>query len=212
MSKALTLFVPKVAIEVSMCPRPIILDAVRQACIEFCELSNVWKEWLDPIAVSTTERAIEVAHPDKARIIKVLDARFTDVTDPLTPIIPSKANELYSGWDTDLSGEPEAIFLRTIDEIRLCPHPDTAGDLTIEATLKPSEDSLVVDDKLWLDHAQIIANGAKAHLMAQHNVEWSNPQRAAQLKSMFESAARSLNIAQAVGHTRARFRTRLENR
>lgn len=213
MSAALTKFVPKVAVEVAECPRPVMIDAIRQACIDFCVRSNAWKEWLDPIVVSSTERAIEVEHPDKARIIKVLDARFTDVDDPLSLILPSKANELYPGWDIDLEGTPEALFLRSPDEIRLCPHPDTDGDeLTLEATLRPSEDSVNVGDILWTDHAQVIADGAKARLMQQVNVPWHNPGRAAQLQTQFESAANSLNVAQAVGYTTARLRTTLENR
>lgn len=210
MSVLLTKFATKVAVEVANCPRPIIVEAVLQACIQFCDLSNAWKEWLDPIAVSTTERAIEIEHPDKARVIKVLNARFDD--KKIDPILPNDADRLYPGWDIDLSGTVESIFLRTRDEARLCPHPDADGDLVLEATLRPSEDSISVADFIYYDHAQTIAKGAKAYLMAQVGHKWSNPARAQQLQSEFEASASSENVAQTVGHTRARIRSTLENR
>lgn len=211
MSKALTLFVPLVAMEVPMVPRPIHIAAIRQACMEFCKLSNAWKEWLDTLTISSTERAIEVEHPDKARIVKVLNARFNNVD--MDFITPAEANEKYPGWDVDLSGDPKALFLRTRDELRLCPHPSVdGGALDIEAVLMPSQDAISVADFLYLDHSQAIADGTKAYLMEQANQPWTNPQRAAQLRGKFESAANSLNVGQTVGFTRARLRTRLENR
>lgn len=210
MSVALAKFVPKVALEVSGCARPIMVDAIRTAIIEFCEVSNAWKEWSEPISVRASERAIEYDHPDKARVIKVLAARFND--EDLEPIIPGRADDLYPRWDIDLAGDPEVFFLRTRDEARLCPHPSVDGELVFEATLRPSEDSTSVADFLWLDHGQAIANGAKAHLMAMANQDWTNPARAVQLRQIFLDVANSLNIGQTVGFSRARLRTRLENR
>lgn len=210
MTTALSKFVPKVAIEVPMCPRPVIIEAIRQACIQFCELSNAWKEWLDPISVNTTERAIEVEHPDGARIIKVLAAKFDD--EDIDFILPSKANADYPGWDVDLSGTPEAVFLRTRDEARLCPHPDAAGELVLECTLRPTEEAISIADFIWFDHAQTIAAGAKAYLMAQVGQPWTNQARAVQLQNEFEGKSNSANVGQTVGYTRARLRTTLENR
>ena len=215
MSKALTLFLPKVALEISMAPQIVLLDAVRESCIKFCKLSHIWKEWLDPISVITTERAIQIEHPDNARVMKVLRARFyTDASAQtiLSPITPNSADVDHPGWDVDLSGEPASIFLDSDDEIRIAPHPATAGYISMQAVLRPSEASTSVADVLYLAHYQIIADGAKAHLMAQAGVDWTNPNRAAQLKEEFESAARSLNVAQATGFTRSRLRSRLENR
>lgn len=211
MSKALTLFIPKVAVEVGSCPRPIMIDAIKQTIVRFCELSNSWKETLPAIPVLTTVRAIVVTHPSLARVLKILRANY-NATGILSPIIPSRADELYPNWDIDLSGSPEVIFMVSDDEIRLAPHPSVAANLVVEAVLRPSEDTTVVPDFIWLTHAQLIADGAKAHLMAQFGVDWSNPERAKQLQEQFDAGAMSLNVAQGTGYTRARLRSRLENR
>lgn len=208
--KALTLFLNKVRLEVPQCPRPIMIDAIRQSAIEFCKLSLTWKEWLDPITIVSTERAIEIPHPDDARVFKLLDGKYDD--EQLAAITPKKAEEDYVGWEVDLEGDPAVFFMTSTDEVRLAPHPTDGLDLVLYAALRPTETTTKLPDFLYLDHLNTIAMGAKALLMEQINVPWHNPKRAMQLKDKFEDLARQMNVAQTVGYSRARLRTRQENR
>lgn len=208
MSTPLTRFIPKVAIEVPGAARDILIDAIRISCTTFCNISHIWKEWLDPIQVTATERVIEVEHPSDARVLKILNSRFNNAK--LKLISPNAADMMYPRWDIDLVGTPKVLFLRSDDEFRLAPHG--AGVLVVEAVLRPSEAANSVADVLYTSHVQAIANGAKAHLMAMANVPWSNPIRAMQLNAEFEHAMHVASNTQAAGFVRAPVRSTLEYR
>lgn len=203
-------FVPLVSLECPMVPRDLAIHAIREATVRFCELSMAWQAEQDPWDVSSTEREIEVNHPDSARVFKIMSATFDD--EIVEPTTTKAMDELYPDWRTTETGTPEYVLMTGLDVAALIPHPDADGDLVVWACLKPSHDAIETEDFLYIDHREAIADGAKAYLMALTGKPWSNPMRALQLKELADSAARAQNVAKTTGHTRARLRTGFVNR
>lgn len=169
-------YIPSIHIHVAHCPQPVMLDKLREAAKAFCTDSKIWQETLDGVYVSTSERAIEVEHPEGTRVIAPLDCYFG--TDPLVATTPHKLAQHYSENWREESGQPKYITMDSPDIIRLCPHPETDGTLTPRAVLAPTLDSTEGPGWLYEDYRDALVHGALARLMVLPGNPWTNPQLA----------------------------------
>jgi len=174
------------------CPEPLAEQAVRDAAIEFCSLTQAVIETLDPITVPAGFDSIELDLPTGTVIDQVLQVWFNEQALQAVPI--GQVTGIYLP-----DGNPKEYAGVDIDEtfnLRLFPAPDrlVRNGLVVRVALRPSRTATQVHDILYQRYADAIVHAAAARLMAIPDQPFTNEQKAV----MFERAARSkANIARA---------------
>jgi hypothetical protein len=63
---------PFVQVYVPDCPKALIIEAIRQACIEFCQYSRYWRKELDGFYTVATDSEYELITPTDSTIADIL--------------------------------------------------------------------------------------------------------------------------------------------
>lgn len=196
--KALADFFPYVAPEVSGCPAPLMEDAIRRACIEFCQGSEYLRENFTADTV-IGQGYVNLA-PTTGDVVKVNVVEIDD--EPL-----EKSRRADFPTDAD-SAEPAEYYLEEGGVLRLHPVPDAVYTLDIEAAVAPSDTATSVPDVLYKKHKYTIAMGAKALLMSMRSKPWTDDQGAAMNAAGFTGAIDKARSVKAKGGVGAPLRTR----
>lgn len=196
-------FLPEVLPYVHDCPQPVALNAIRNACIEFCEKS----QWLvyehDPISYTANVGSYEFDPPTDTNVARVLSAWSSNI-----PIIPKGQDELEAmygyAW-REVSGSPRFYVQMNPDEIVLVPKPEVfqSQALKMIVVIKPLRSSSAVAPSVYEDHAETIAFGARARLYDTPGQPYSDPAQAVKFRGWFEAAIGEAKIARNKGLTRA---------
>lgn len=196
-------FLPEVLPYVHDCPQPVALNAIRNACIEFCEQS----QWLvyehDPVTYTANVGNYEFDPPTDTTVTRLLEAWGLDIR-----LIPKSQEELTLMFGTawrEATGSPRYYTQLSQDEIILVPKPDVraANALKMIVVLKPLRSSSAVDPLLYENYAETIAFGARARLYDTPGQPYSDPKQAVKFRAWFESAIGNAKIERNRGLTRA---------
>jgi len=145
-------------------PDPVASNAVKNACIEFCERTRFWQDDIDEILLI---KDIGVYEIDSQSGVKFVDVQFAYQGERL--LVPKAAevlNRLYrwTNWQ-NLTGKPVFLTRMNEREIILVPKPEDAGQkLTVRASLAPTRDSLGVGVDVYQFFLETICDGARARL------------------------------------------------
>jgi len=181
-AKALTLFLPYVLPAVTGCSEPLALQALNNACVEFCKQTDIVQRISSQNIVAATQD-YTVTVPTDMVLARVLGAAWqgtplesaptSEVTDP------TALTGATIGDATLVSGTPVAWFQKTpySTTISLAPVPDEAltNGLTIKASFTPTRAALSVEDVLFDEYVSDIASGALAELMAMPGQSFTSP-------------------------------------
>lgn len=196
--QALAAFIPYVAPEVPGCPEPLMEDAIRRACIEFCRRSEILREAL---SVSTvTEQDYVTLAPVGGDVARVYDVMIDDV-----PLDRTRRADYPNDGDT---GEPDFYYVEGLDVLRLYPVPDAVYTLDVNVVVMPGSAATEVDDILLSQHRYTIAAGARAALLSMANQPWSNPAEGEKNATLFMRQTDKARTRTAKGGTNAPLRTR----
>lgn len=200
-------FFPYVMHEVPGAPEPLVVRAIRDAAIEFCEKSLILTRDHDPITVKAGVVDYDLEPPNGYLVIKIQKAWLDN--NPLTPLAPdvvrdaSVYNRLFAAYQSAPS-TPQAYLQKEERSVSVWPLPDKqyTKSLTMRVALKPTRSSSSVDDVLFEDYAEQIGSGALSKLMASANKPYTNLDMAAVHKSLFQQG---INVArQRAGHGHVR--------
>jgi len=174
---------------------PVAEQAIRDACIEFCKGSMIWREPIDPISSIAGEAVYEFDIPTGAALAHIVDLYY-DARYLWKKSVSEIAAKYSRDW-MQRSGTPIAYTMLNSDEITLVPNPDKSlpNALTGVLALAPSRKSTTVNDYVYEDYAEEIARGAASKLMAIPNQQWSDLKTALMYRKQFVS-----DIANARGH------------
>ena len=211
---ALDAFLPLVMPHCSGVPEFVATRNLRLAAIEFCERTRCWRH-LTSVQIASDGQA--VAAPFYAAIHLIERATFEDGRD-LVPIQFSDVDE--RAVQETVGGQPAYITQSRYDTVRIIPFKP--GRLDLSLFLKPvngesfgfSDGGMIRDqydqvpEFMWTMHAEPIASGAIARVLAQPDKPWTNPQLAMAHAARFEAAMDTHFSASVRGQHRARHRTR----
>lgn len=178
-----TSWIPFVQVDVPGCPRALMLDAIRQAVIEFCQDSMFWRLRMDPMTTQANVNQYELDTPSYTTIVSVrslvydgraLEERNVDDMDNHDPSWRTKQGTPYAYAFLD----PNTVILSTTPT-------DTGIEFNATIALKPTQDSVWCDDSIFEEYRDAITAGACARLMLSANKAWSNPQLAAVKQGIF---------------------------
>lgn len=167
--------------EVQQCPVDQVLDAIRQAAIEFCKLTRAYHvlTTAQAIATGTTPHNVAITIPSGAAF---WTPRYATVTMsgtkyPLTPKAPQDLDLLVEHWRTseDTVGTPAYMTVRESGNLVVAPWPSATGTISYDVSFIPSQDSTDGPDFLHNEQGLLIAQGAKGILLMQGTQKWGNP-------------------------------------
>lgn len=167
---------------VAGCPEPLAQQALVDAAIEFCDLSLIIVERLDPITVGLTDlRSFEIDLPSQMKLSQIMSV---ELDDRLLQPAPS-----YNVYGTpDQPGTPTTYYTTEFEEtfaVTLVPRPDKEFMLQVTAALKPSRTATNLPNKLFEEYADYILAGAFSRLMSMPGQMWSDPVGAAGYMAQF---------------------------
>lgn len=152
---------------------PVVERAVRNAAIEFCQDSWIWREYGSPVSITSGESRVDLEIPAGADLATVISVSLDGIT--LDPESGDALSRYHPRWDTD-RGAPKRYTQVDPSYLILSPVPDAnyVDQLVICYALMPKRTSTGFPDWIanqWWDG---IVAGAVARLMLTSNRPWSD--------------------------------------
>lgn len=201
-------FLTEVLPYVPDCPEIVAVNAIRNACIEFCDKSLYWLYNHDPVTTIDNVATYELELPDFTASVAVLDAWHDNL--PLVPVGEDTIKKVYPlNWPT-LMGAPKYLTQQNPNEVILVPYPQTgiAQGLNMIMAIKPTRDSVDIDDSIYENWAEGIGFGARARIHALPNQSFSDPVAAAKYDALFRIEIGKATVTRNRGLSRAVQRVR----
>lgn len=186
MSTRYDAFLPEVLPYARECPELVAINAIRNACIDFCDRSLWLLYHHDPIDIIANESSYILELPAGTCSARILDAWYD--TLPLAPIAEDTLKNMFASDWRVATGKPSFYTHLDPDEVVLAPMPQTAlsGGLTMIVALRPTRASTEVDDTVFERWAEGIGFGARARLHEMPNQPFYDPAQSMRCRQMFE--------------------------
>lgn len=186
---------------------------IKRAAIEFCDRSLAWQDTITAITTVDNTREYAVASSVSGTMVaRLLELRY--LNKALIPTTPAELEERYGPgqhWRL-LSGDPPTHWLQE-HPAKVTISKGTAtgvvGALTGWAAIKPLDTATGVDEIIWREYHDEIADLAKAHAMnLGKTVPYSDRAEAQRLRSKVEEQLGFIALRMAKGRTGAPMRTK----
>lgn len=199
---SLDLFMPDVQLDCPGVPYPIAINAIRNACIEFCRKSQWWNS--TSAAVNYTANNADytlTTESAEAQIVSVISLNLDGVktVDPATIV---QVDSGYPSWRTTKS-QPKAYIQKNPGSVTLVPVPDKDGQFTPTVAYAPTRTGTVVDSGVYDIHFETIKHGAVARLKMSAGHPWSDPNGAAIAQQQFTAGINAAMLEKTRGKSNA---------
>ena len=177
---------------------------IRNAAIEFCERTRLWK----------FEDSYDISADDCEEISTISGSILHDVEallfngNQLLPKATTDLDRLMPGWRTNESGSALPQYYTQIDQGTLKIVPAMAGTLYICIRLKPSQDAMDLPDFIANEYREVIGWGALARILTMPGQSFSNPDLASFYLARFNEKLDRLSNKGTTGQQNAPKRTR----
>jgi hypothetical protein len=193
--------------DVPGCPFAAVDVALRQAAIDFCSQSLVWKYSHPDITVAPGTASYNFAPPAQAVVHTVTYAEFEG--SEIDCHTGESGIQIYN-WRNQ-TGTPEYV-LGGATSLTLVPTPDVAGTLKLEVALKPSPAATGIDDDVFNEYRDAVVHGALGRLMASPKKPYTALQLATYHQQLFTQLTGQAGYRVARSYTRAPLRTTINSR
>lgn len=201
-----------IATEVNGAPVPTMLDAVRDAAIEFCQKTLIDTRLLESIDYDPDTPELCVTADENAVVpVRVITVWSTQAR--LEPRTKRELELLYpAGWPRQTVGSVRDLRYWTSprpDVVRLVPRLtiEAPDEFTFDVAFAPRRDAREVADFLFHSFAEDIAAGAVARLHAHSDAPYAQPERAAAYRQAFVERMARVADRGIAGHQKPRHRT-----
>lgn len=165
----------------------MLIDAIKQACIEFCEKTFVWQYTVPAMDIVANKANYAMTTPADTKSVGPIQVYYD--TNLLIPKGPDELADIYRMGDwQQVIGHPQYVTRVTKPEVLLVPIPsdNATGALHIKTALAPTRDSSEIDSEIFEQYAEAIAWGARARLLAQPRQDYSDKTGAIEAQKMFK--------------------------
>jgi hypothetical protein len=207
--KDIELLLPRVMEKAAQCPEPTAIRHLRDAAIEFCRRTRIWRE---SDTFDLTERREPLAPYTGSQIFEISAATYFNAEeDPeadkgrlLDPAMPAWLDDEHEGWRI-AEGTPSYITQISPNSVQVTPWE--AGKLTLELILLPAIDASEAPDILVDTYSREIADGALASVLLLP-AEWGDAKLASVHAGLFAGHLDRFGARVPQGQQRARRRGR----
>lgn len=165
MTVSYDLFLPEVLPYVPDCPQIAAVNAIRNACIEFCNRTLYWQEDLDPLPIVANVSNYPIDTPRGTVFIDLIEAWNDGMA--LRAASVEELSRKFRGvdWRT-FQGQPLYVTRIISSELLLVPQPSATvqNALTMRVAVAPDRDSTTVSEDIYQNYLETIAKGARARL------------------------------------------------
>lgn len=164
------------------CPKPVLVQHIRDAAIDVCERTLAWR-YVQPELVLTPGVAdYPYDVPSESEVHAILAASVNGTH--ITPITLEQAHSIFPTWpDMDVSqrANPRFILQLDVDNFAVAPVPDASQTYKIKMilALKPLRTASGMDKTAFDDLEDPIMHGALQTLLVLPNKPWSDRELAA---------------------------------
>lgn len=205
-------FLPEVMPYVHDVPEIVAVQAIRNACIQFCEETHYLQESLDPMTGQENVGDYDLeANDSNYKVVEIMQAWYGDQL--LIPKAQEELNQIYrtSNWE-DLKGNPYYYFRPRASVMRLVTKPiiTEQNKLKVKAAIAPKRSSTTVDEELFERFLEYIAHGARARLYNTPNQPYYDPKTAMEYTKRFNDEMAEVRTRVYKGLTRAAARVEFQ--
>lgn len=195
-------FLSKVLPYAPGCPEPVALEHIRNAAIEFCEETKLWR--FDD-AFDLGEEPNLMCTPQGAVIHQIERCDFDGRT--LEPRAIDWLDQHCPEWRSEkpLAGQPQYFTQIHPNTIRVVPHQP--GRVKVWLRLKPSEDADQIPSFIAAEHKSVIGWGALSEILLLPGQPFTSLDAAALFRTRFNAALGRTSKRQSTGQQRAPIRT-----
>lgn len=196
-------FLPHVMPYAPGCAEPTAIHNLRQAAMEFCERTRLWRSD-DEFDVTPNDCDV-VCVPSGAQLIEIEHAKFNGF--PLVPkaIVDLDRDTPYWRDDKDTT---QPVYFTQLEPETVRVVPAATGTLKLFTILKPAEDGDTVPDWMYDKYARVIAAGALKDILLTPGQPFYNAELAAGFSARFYAALDDKASMHVRGQQRAPVRTR----
>lgn len=204
-------FLPRVLQYVPGASEMVAIDAIRQACIEFCEKTYYWQYQTPNMNVVNGQANYVIATPADTKFVGPVLTYFNTLL--MIPKSPDELADIYrmGNWQ-ELQGGPQYVTRIIKPELTLVPIPYVTQPavLYVRGALAPTQDSSEIDSEIYEQWAEAIAWGARARLLAQPRQDYTDKAGSIEALKMFRYEINRARIQVNKGLTRASTRTEFQ--
>lgn len=194
--------------DVPGCGSALALQAIREAAIDLCAQSHLYKHDHAAIDIVGATESYALTLPANTALADVIFAAVNG--DPIAPRGKGWLDGNVADWRTTATGVPRYYFVNSDrTEIRLVTTPAESIDagLVLELALKPTKASTEGPGFLLEDWEAAITAGAKARLFAMKRKPWSDPGLSVYFTGIFENEKGRASVTASRDNTRAPLRS-----
>jgi hypothetical protein len=208
-------FLPQVLPEVPGCPEISAINAVRKACIDFCNRSLIHVVDHDPVTVIANTADYDLESPvSETRVAKIMRCWFKLVE--LAPAHPDEIGD-PTFYNQNIGGvelapsDPRIFTQKDADTFSLFPIPALTEPqtVTLRVALTPTRKSAGCATFLFEDWVDEIAAGASSILQATPGKAYFNPAKSAFNRQQFEAGVNAAKQTATRGYVRASLRVQM---
>lgn len=185
-------------------PSIVALQAIKNACIEFCTETRYLQVDLDPMTAIAGEPKYDLEADGDYVVVDVMQAWFGSTL--LIPKSTEQLTQIYrnTDWRT-VTGNPYYFFRDKATELTIVPKPQLteANKLNIRVAIAPTRGSTTVDSEIYERFLEQVAMGARARLYNMPGQPFEHPKLAIEYAKRFNDAMAEVRTRVYKGLTRA---------
>jgi len=201
----LDVFLPNIRLYAPGVADPTAYFAIRQAAIEFCERTRVWR-FADEFNV-TADDCEGLLAPANSVVHDIEGVWFDG--QKLKPKTPKQLDDIIPAWRSGAekpTGNPAYVTQTAPNTITLVPHAD--GRVKLSLFLKPAQDADELPDFLADQHRETIAWGALGRIRLIPNQSFTSPEMGGVFGQLYQQKLDGKSTIGSTGQQRAPVRTR----
>ena len=195
----------KVLPDVDGCPPIVAEDKIRDAIIEMCQSTSIWRKELPTFYTSVDVPTYEILMDDYEQLAQVSWGYLKDDNDERFDMDVVSEDELDAasskGWRA-LTGTPKFVYMLSPITIRLAITPNKKFSCYLGIFVKPTQDSFEAPKWIFDQYLDVISCGAKARLLDMKGRSWYDPSGAKDEQKKFDNGIRDVRNAATRSHTR----------
>jgi hypothetical protein len=203
--------VQRLVTHVPGCPFPVIEKYVRDAAIEVCEKTLLWRYEQPSIRLTPGLHNYPYEPPTEAEVYAFINVIIEDENDSWTKVYPITEEDLYDkypNWpdhDPERLSRPQYIVHLNADEFGMALVPDDVHDydLKMKVALKPLRTARGMDQTTLDEIEDVVIDGALAELYMLPEKAWTDKNAARYHKQQFISGMSDRRARVNLGNGRA---------